>query len=233
MLVLSAQQNELCLTCHVPLTPALFSDQTRSKHGRLPALDIEQRGVAATFKADGGAREHLACITCHAMHRAPTADNLLAFDLAQRDACADCHASQRSIVGSTHDLRTNHPQERNIVGVPAEAAGACGGCHTAHRYAREARVTAPDPTGRCTTCHSPGQVAAAAQLGPVNHPQAACRECHNPHETRHPHYLAAAPVDSCRQCHAGYLDLMGGPHDLRVTAAAWPEASREAADPCL
>jgi len=46
-------------------------------------------------------------------------------------------------------------------------------------------------------------------------------------------FLAGPPFEQCRECHADYLELIGGPHDVQRGSSAWPEVSRAAADICL
>ena len=234
LLVISPDKNELCLTCHAELSPALFGDATRSKHGRLPTLDLEQRAVADGLKTRVSPGGELLCLTCHVPHRAVTERHLLAFDPAQQDVCAKCHAAQRPMLGTAHDLRTNLPQEKNRLGITAEAGGPCSSCHTAHRYARTAESSAIDPTGRCLTCHAPGGIAKEKQLGSANHSgRATCTDCHNPHDVRYGNYLAAPPSEKCPSCHTDKTSLAGGPHDVKRPSDAWPQASRDANDACL
>ena len=233
LLVLSTHSNDLCLTCHQSLAPALFSEHTRSRHGRLPTLDAPQLAVAEGFGTRIGPDSQLLCTTCHAPHRAPTQRYLLAFDPAQQDTCTACHAAQRGLINSSHDLRTNFPQEQNLLGVSTEVGGPCSSCHTAHRYAQPASASPIDSRGLCVSCHAPDAIAAAKQPGTVNHPQAPCTACHNPHETRFGHYLSDQPTSICRTCHAEQEKLAGGLHDRTRTPSAWPAASTATNDRCL
>ena len=233
LLRLDTETNNLCLVCHQALKPALFSDATRSKHGRQPTLNAEQRTVAAGFETTVGAGDTLLCVTCHKPHRAPTERYLLAFNPAEEDTCAACHAAQRGLIGTSHDLRTDFPDAKNLLGVTAVEGGACSSCHTAHRYARTAPPTPLDPRGQCVVCHTEGGLAEAKRLGAVNHPKAECRSCHNPHEARFGKYLAAQPSEVCRQCHADRAALAGGPHDVMRASQTWPAASVATHDECL
>ncbi len=233
LLVLSPNTNDLCLTCHEQLKPELFVEEVRSAHGKLPQLDAAQLEVARGFDSRIGENNELLCTTCHLSHNAPTAKNLLAFDVIERDTCAECHVDHQAVVGSPHDLRTTHPEAVNVAGMTAEEAGACAGCHTAHRAALPPNPTELDPTGRCTNCHAPGHLAAATALGPVNHPTENCAKCHDPHSNAHGHFLAAPSTELCSSCHTDYSAMLGGPHDITQAPAKWPAESLGTGDVCL
>jgi len=258
LLILNPDDNQLCLSCHVSVSPGLFGENIRSKHGRRPTLNATQATVADDFGTRRGPQGELLCLTCHSVHQAPVARNLLSFDPARRDVCAECHVDKQEVVGSGHDLRTNHPDATNIMGIPAAIGGACSGCHTAHQFARTPTPTELDPAGRCMTCHSAGGLAETCVLGPINHREAVCLDCHNPHQTRFGSFLKSSPTDACRTCHADHATVRNGPHALPVGAttrpaaprahppatrpsgqrhidsgAAWPEVSLAAHDTCL
>lgn len=233
LLVLDPDTNDLCLACHQSLTPQLFGEETRSKHGRLPTLDEQQQKVAAQFNSRLGPDQQLLCATCHKSHHAVMPDYLLAFDPSAQDTCAACHATCAEVVGSAHDLRTNHPDFVNVAGETVAAGGACSGCHTAHQDAILPAPNASDPTGRCVNCHQPGGLPTAKVLGPVNHPESACAECHNPHLAHSGNFLKAEPKDLCRECHAEQFTLVGGPHDVQPDATGWPEVAAKMDDRCL
>jgi predicted CXXCH cytochrome family protein len=232
LLVLSPDDNTLCLACHEQLQSQMFADDVRSAHGHQPELTAAQVVVAEGFGTRIGPDDELLCATCHASHNARPGAHLLAFDPAAQDTCAACHADRAGVVGSPHDLRTNHPDVPNVVGITAAEEGACAGCHTAHRDARVSQPTPLDPAGQCANCHQSGGLAEDALLGDVNHPEAACKECHEPHTSQFGDFLRDAPQDLCRSCHEEYA-ISGGPHDLQRDPELWPAASQEAADGCL
>jgi predicted CXXCH cytochrome family protein len=233
LLVGKPSSDDLCLACHRQLAPELLGDATRSAHGRLPILDPPQCAVAHELGGPVGRDNELLCMTCHASHRARTTHYLLVSPGLQQEACSECHSAQRPVVGTSHDLRTNFPQATNILGLTAQAGGPCSGCHTAHRFARATRGSKLDPTGRCLTCHDRGQLAASKRLGDLNHPGSECTACHNPHQPKPGNYLAGQPADRCRECHAAYAGLTGGPHDLFRNTEAWPAAATAPGDACL
>ncbi|MEP0845727.1 MAG: hypothetical protein HRF50_02775 [Phycisphaerae bacterium] len=232
LLVADPGTNDLCLSCHKTLSPELFSEATRSRHGREPLLNDEQRAVAETFATRVGANGELLCSTCHAPHHAASPEHLLAFQPDGGQACLGCHSELAAMAGSPHDLASNHPQATNVLGASVADAGMCSACHTGHRFARPRVPTALDPSGQCMTCHAPGQLA-EHHLGDVNHPRVTCTECHNPHEPSLAKFLCAPAADTCRGCHAAQAELAGGPHDLKRDPLAWPQAAAETQDGCL
>ena len=137
------------------------------------------------------------------------------------------------MLGSTHDLRIDHPDAVNILGVTAEQGGACSACHTAHEFARELKPNETDPTGQCVTCHTPDGLAAGHVLTGPNHPVVACTSCHDPHVTQFGNYLTEQPWQRCTACHTDYQLVRGGPHDVAGGSPVWPEKSLNQQDMCL
>lgn len=233
LLELDPATNQLCLTCHAEMTPALFSEATRSRHGRLPALSQPQLEVAQAWETRVGPEGELLCSTCHQSHHAQNETYLLAFDPTGQQACAACHVEQRTVTDTVHDLRTNFPEMTNLAGVSPTEGGACSGCHTAHQFARQPQPTAFDPSGNCATCHAPDTLPNVVSLGDLNHPETACTDCHDPHVARHGNFLQAPAHALCRSCHQDQSVLADSPHDVAHNPAAWPEAAIAAQDPCL
>lgn len=235
LLVANPLSNDACVSCHAAAQPQIFAEQHRSMHGKLPKLSDSQAAVARGFAGgELGPNNTLLCLTCHAVHEARSDRNLLVFNRAERDAtCTGCHAQQQTIVGTTHDLRTNHPDAVNLLGETAAASGVCSSCHGAHQFARETVATKLDPSGECITCHRADGLASAATLGDHNHPEASCGDCHNPHATTAGNFLAAEPVQLCSGCHRDQATLVSGPHSLNRDAAKWPSAAAETQDACL
>lgn len=233
LLAQDQESNEICAGCHETISPELFGETKRSRHGGGPVLNPDQRAVAAGYKTRLGPGGKLLCATCHLAHRAPVPRSLLAFDPASPTACSGCHPKQKSVIQSSHDLRRDHPTARNIRGVTAKEGGPCSGCHTGHRYGRRPSPAPLDPKGLCIACHREGQVAADTRLGPVNHPKTPCEKCHDPHEVRWKKYLRALPGDLCQGCHEPMRQMRGGPHDLKQSPQKWPAAAAESLDLCL
>jgi len=158
---------------------------------------------------------------------------MLAEELTEGRMCLSCHSDKQSVLGSSHDLRKDFPEERNRLGMTPATGGPCSSCHLFHRYARAPQPAPLDPLGLCTTCHLSGRPAEAKTLGSVNHPQAHCTDCHNPHDKTFPNYLKAAPQDICITCHLDQAALAGGPHDIRTGSSAWGSMSGVSHDACM
>ncbi len=233
LLVLNPNSNDLCLACHQKLTPDLFGPDVVGRHGHAVRLTAEQVAVAGELGTRRGPGDELLCTTCHVSHNAPTEHNLLAFDLAQRDACAECHVEQNGVIDSPHDMRTSEPGAVEVAGARVESSGACAGCHTAHHAGIEPNPTIDDPRGLCMNCHAAGRMAGDSTLGPHNHPESVCTDCHDPHATGFGNFLTARPSERCIECHADYAGVVSGPHDVSNRAPAWPASSVQAGDTCL
>ncbi len=233
LLALKDTTNELCSICHEPQSSGSPGEAAGGRHAERPVLNKGQRAAAARYETRLGPGGRLICTTCHLAHNAPVAQALLAFDPASPTACSACHPEQKGVVRSSHDLRTDHPNSENILGVSARAGGPCSGCHTGHGYGRVPFPAPLDPKGLCVTCHRKGHVAAASSLGPVNHPKTPCEKCHNPHEVRWKKYLRGRPSSLCEGCHKPMRGMRGGPHDLKKDPKKWPAAAAETRDLCL
>jgi predicted CXXCH cytochrome family protein len=234
LLAINPATNDGCLVCHATINAAVFAVSARHVHGREPLLSAAQRAAVASLESAVGPRGELLCRSCHRVHHAPVAKNLLAFDPAAREGCVACHPTQRGVIGTPHDLSRSQPE------TPAGAAlsrdgngGPCGGCHWAHRDARPPRPTDQDRLGLCASCHGANDVLAAPGLGEANHPQADCTACHDPHEPLYAQFMKAPPTQVCVECHAESARVVGGPHDVVGGASRWPAPSIGAQDTCL
>lgn len=227
--------NAFCLTCHREQLEARTHDGSLPRHGQGPVLDDGQRVTVAAWGRPAGPEGELLCVSCHRVHGAAPAASLLAGGPRSDDTCMACHPGMRSVVGSVHDLRFNHPLEKNVRGDTAVAAGACSACHLGHGPARPIVPGPGDPRGQCVSCHQAGQCAGAKVPGAATHPETTCVDCHNPHERRSGKFLFEDSAALCLRCHAAQASMLGGPHDISVTvdADAWPPAAHGKADVCL
>lgn len=223
LLLNSPQTNVLCLACHAE---KLAEDAHGSlpRHGQSPKLTAEQRSVVAEFGNRVGPDNELLCVSCHKVHGAQPATALLTFKPKYGETCVACHPEQATVLGSSHDLQTNFPGEKNLKGMTPVGAGPCSACHLAHRTPRDHTTAAGDPDGECVTCHQAGSVGQTKVAGTNAHPQTQCTACHNPHDRSYGNYLAKPEDELCASCHADHTKLVGGPHDATRPehAEKWP-----------
>lgn len=233
LLVLGTSTNQLCVTCHDQMRPGMFRDGSHAEHPLTAKLNEEQVRAVHDLGTKMGPEGQLVCLSCHKLHHGHGQRFMLAEDLAEGQMCLRCHSERREMVGTSHDLRTNFPQERNRLGLSPSEGGPCSSCHLFHRFARQTIPGPGDAAGQCLSCHSPGQCAQGKALPAVNHPSLRCTECHNPHNPRNGKFLAAPPAQLCSQCHSDKALLIGGPHDALGSPDKWCLAGAPAADPCL
>lgn len=233
LLVMGTSSNQLCLTCHDQMRPGMFIEGAHTEHPLSPRVSPEQAEAVAAMGTRLGPEGQLICLSCHKLHHGKGERFLLADDLAEGQMCLRCHSERAALVGSAHDLRTHFPAERNRLGLTASSGGPCSSCHLFHRYARERTPGPVDRAGLCTTCHDAGRCAQRKPLGTVNHPEADCTDCHNPHEPRFGHFLHARAEELCLRCHGEHALLAGGPHDLTWRAAGRIDLLTASLDRCL
>lgn len=230
LLVFERDSNRLCLTCHGEKVGGEHVEGMAPRHGQSPTMQPRQRAVADQWNTTVGPNGELLCVTCHQVHQSASKLALLAFAPKYGETCAACHPNHEQIFGTSHDLRTNHPDESNLAGMNPVEYGACSACHLAHGYARETAPAPGDRSGQCVSCHQDGDCASARAVVGVQHPDTTCTDCHNPHERQPQHYLAKAETQLCADCHADQNALVGGPHDVSVTTDRWPPAATEQAN---
>lgn len=120
----------------------------------------------------------LLCRTCHTPHGAAGQKALLVDHNHQDSLCMQCHKSQKTIVGSSHDMKITAPDEKNIRGHRAAETGPCSSCHLAHKsntlllWARQLHPTSQSTVLEelCISCHAPGQCGGKALPGEASHP---------------------------------------------------------------
>jgi len=233
LLVMTARSDRLCLTCHAEKLMQETHEGVSPKHGQQPILDADQLAVVRSWGRRTGPDGQLLCVSCHMVHGSKSPMALLAFQPLYGETCGACHPHHDGVSGTSHDLRTNFPEEQNSAGMTAAKHGACSACHLAHGYARPTTPGPGDPSGQCTTCHQPGACAATKLAGDSAHPETACTACHNPHERRFGNYLAKPEFELCRDCHAEQMRLVGGPHDYAHDTRPWPAEAQAVGGTCL
>jgi predicted CXXCH cytochrome family protein len=233
LLVMGTESNQLCLTCHDSMRPGLFREGS-AEHPLSPKTSPEQAAAVQELGTKLGPDGELICLSCHKLHHGRSKRYMLADELRDARLCLRCHSERRNLLGTSHDLRTNHPTEKNRLGMTPEDSGPCSACHLFHRYARPPEASDLDPGGgKCITCHQSDRVASAKALGDLNHPPIGCTNCHNPHETRYGKYLLSVPSDICRRCHTANLGVRDGPHDVTCGRGPWPAESAATHDTCM
>lgn len=238
LLVMGTSSNQLCMTCHDQMRPGMFRDGEHTEHPLSPLVNAEQAAAVREMGTQLSPEGQLICLSCHKLHHGKGERFMLADDLHDGRFCIRCHSEKTQLVGSSHDLRTNFPEEKNRLGMTPISGGPCSSCHMFHRYARAPEASKLDPGGgKCITCHQSGRCAGDKSLGPVNHPDTRCVECHDPHDPQHKPYLKDTTEALCAGCHKDQTALIGGPHDYRsnqnLASSAWPAASKPFHDPCL
>ncbi len=96
------------------------------------------------------------------------------------DLCVECHAEQKFVRGTDHDLNVTAPHAKNRLGETVKQSGVCGQCHAVHNAPQERRLwaqlpgTASDPLeAYCRSCHAAGKTAAAKVPPQTKHPTTA------------------------------------------------------------
>lgn len=241
LLVMSADSNQLCVTCHDQIRPAMWRADRAHEHPQSPPLrTASQRQAIKDMGTRMGPDNTLVCLSCHKVHHGQAGRAMLADTLADSRMCIRCHEDRANMANSAHDLRKMAPQERNALGQTPQQSGPCGSCHTFHSYARAATPNNGDPQGVCTTCHDEGQVAAKHTGQPFSHPSdieeghlpkdiklalypsrldpkkksVACLSCHDPHQMKQPHFLRSTGDELCANCHGDKVQTMAGDHDF-------------------
>lgn len=232
LLVMGVTSNQLCLTCHAKMRPGMFRDGGNTEHPISPLVNAEQKASIERMGTRIGPEDHLICLSCHKLHHGKSERFMLAEELTDGKMCISCHSEKTQIVGTMHDLRTNHPDERNRLGMTAESGGPCSACHMFHRYARAPEPSPSDALGQCITCHQDGRCAGNRPLMNATHPGNHCTDCHNPHETKYTSFLKARTSQVCMNCHSEQSPVLGGAHDVTLASSKWPAASQNG-DTCM
>ncbi len=241
LLVRGTQTGQLCQTCHERLRPTLWRPDVTREHPQNPPLSSDaQRNAIHDMGTKTGAGDTLICLSCHKVHNGLAGRYMLADTLENSRLCIRCHPDRATLFGTGHDLRTSAPSEQNRLGQTPQQSGPCGACHSFHQFARRPAPETLDPTGFCATCHREGECAQKATGLPFSHPaqvepenmtalvdlvlyadqpgrprdRLACLTCHNPHDTKHPHFLRDESDRLCATCHADKADSLTGPHDF-------------------
>lgn len=233
LLVMGVESNQLCTSCHDQIRPGMFRDGGPTEHPLRPPVDAAQKSAIQTMGTRVGPQDTLICLSCHKLHHGEGERFMLAKPLKDSEMCIACHEEKRPLFTTSHDLRETAPNERNRLGMTPTTGGPCSSCHMFHRYARGPETAPLDPHGQCITCHKKGECAEDLAIGDLNHPEVACIQCHDPHETRFDHFMRKPAATLCSDCHTDKATVFGGAHDLTGGSDDWPLASQMTGDACL
>ncbi len=254
LLVLGADNSELCVTCHEQMRGGQWRADGHEHPQNPPLRNDSQRLAIKQLGTRIGSDGTLICLSCHKVHNGQSGKAMLADTLQDSRLCIHCHEDRAAMAGTSHDLRKSAPGELNAKGMSSAQSGPCGACHTFHSYARQLTPRDGNPQGLCTTCHADGKVASKHTGQPFSHPSqidparmagdaklalypskedplkksVACLSCHNPHETKRPNYLRTTGDDLCASCHSDKARSLAGAHDFagqKVKNARGHEAS--------
>jgi predicted CXXCH cytochrome family protein len=218
LLVASAADGSLCLSCHADHT------KEHSVHPVLVAVDARSdRGRSARRFAR--ARWHARLPRLPRSHQA-TSGSLLRSKGGAAAACALCHEEKTSVFHGAHrdeGCQTCHgmhappvlPHGERVAGVGPQA---CLDCHTTDRSDAHVDLAASHPVGdRVTDAH--GDL-------PLANGRLACTTCHDPHGGDE-RLLRANVGALCVSCHAKEASVLGTDHDASIVSVAGRN------EPCL
>ncbi len=240
LLLMANNTNQLCSACHEQMRPAMWDTNPAHAHPQSPPITRpDQLQAIKDMQTKLGEGNTLICLSCHKVHSGKSSRAILADTMVDSAFCIRCHQDRRPMLGSAHDLRKSAPQALNSHNETVAQSGVCGSCHGFHNYARKPTPREGDAGGLCTTCHSDGQVAAKHSGLPMAHKASlkqdrlpgdvkltlypastpefkslACQTCHDPHETRHSHFLNQPPEQICANCHQELTNKLAKPHDF-------------------
>ena len=145
------------------------------------------------YSADGtkNSTGSVQCFTCHDPHRwdPQTIRNTGAKNIEGDSSnsflrlannisstlCLTCHADQKPVVASDHNLAITAPNAKNIRQFNARESGPCGACHIPHNATGNKLWARKQASGNfasqaCLTCHGPDAAVDAKRIGPYSHP---------------------------------------------------------------
>lgn len=172
MLIKSGKDCGICLECH--------SDKRvyRTDGGKNPFHVINVAPIRAKVPqelvkrgASFGYKGTIVCQTCHKVHNKTTREKLLLIANDRNSTlCLTCHAEQKHVADTKHNLAHSAPQEKNQEGQTVTEEGVCSACHLPHKAARRLYGEGDFTTQLCRSCHSKGNVAENPRLFGYSHP---------------------------------------------------------------
>ncbi len=226
----------LCISCHENKSPEVAKSSGQAMHRigqKFPEFVPPETLVKAGAKF--GPKGELSCLSCHDMHQSKTKENLLVKENNKGSLCIDCHESQRSVVGTTHDMNKSAPKAFNIDSQTVAESGVCGSCHKSHGWAKKQTTLKSQHQPLCVECHQEGGMAWEKKPYVEMHPvdvavpkglktslplqvdgdkrKINCQTCHDPHaKDKLPSMLRLPKTKLCTECHED-KKMAGGVHD--------------------
>jgi predicted CXXCH cytochrome family protein len=188
------QASQMCLSCHDTKTASDIRPIGAHSHpvDVKPGSNITTPDELplylsnSTRDPDGSVQ----CLTCHAPHKwdpnspsnkggkdveGDSSNSFLRISNEFSKMCLSCHSDKKQILISEHNLRVMLPEEKNIRGLTADAAGPCGACHIPHNAVGQklwARRLNPGnvATQMCLSCHGEETGMPTKRIGEHSHP---------------------------------------------------------------
>lgn len=178
LLVVPNENSALCGTCHSDRYAGDMAEAGRMgthpvnikpNKVHIPKELLDRGGKLGT----GGT---VICQTCHRPHDAQEGAKILVAPNPRSELCQSCHADQRKVANTKHNLALTDESIKNVRGQEVGKAGVCSACHVPHNgrgpkmWARATKAGEEPMASTCLSCHSAGNPAEKAQVGDFTHP---------------------------------------------------------------
>ena len=178
LLVTRNHNSELCGTCHADRYAR--SRAEAGAKGTHPVNIVPDKvKIPEPLLAKGsrlGEGGTVICQTCHKPHFAEHDAKLLVEPNPQAQLCKACHADQRRVETTKHNIALLDREDKNIRGETVDKAGACSACHVPHggqgpkMWARPITKVDDPLADACFSCHRDNGLAKDKLVGEHTHP---------------------------------------------------------------
>jgi len=178
LLLVKNDKSQLCGECHVNRYA-----KTRSAAGKMGTHPVnikpENVKVPESLLTQGsklGGDGEVICQSCHQPHNATPQTSLLVVENEKDSLCQTCHKTQKTVLGSKHDMSQARKTSQNIRQQVAGNEGACSACHVPHKgkglkmWARNIDETQDAMAALCLSCHNEKGIAKKHTTGKYSHP---------------------------------------------------------------